>query len=213
MTAGEEGFSILEVLVAVGIGMVILTLAMVSIVTFMQTGYNGVAAGQANDKAEIALTLIRRQLVNAEVVYNPATEGSKAGSTIPAGFSLRILTVGASTTAPPTTDLSTVTTQTCIQWRLKTHLLQDRSWPTGHPTTVRPWHTVATTVRNAASTVPFALDLTGSYGHRVLKILIVLPETTKATGTTLSLKSSITALDAQFFAPTASQYCSPVPSP
>lgn len=205
-----------EVMIATTIGMVVLALAMVSVITFMRTGYNGVAAGQANDKAELALTLIRRQVINSDVIYNPATEGTKAGSTVPAGFSLRILTAGARTTAPPTTSLATSTVPTCVQWRLlSTGKLQDRSWPTGEPTTVRAWHTMATQIMNPRpGTPPFKLDTsTGSYGHRVLKINLFLPNTTKSTATTITLKSSVAALDAQFFAPTAAQFCSPVPSP
>lgn len=196
----------LELLVAMTIGVVLMGVAMLSITTFLQTGYNGVASGQANDKAEIALTIIRRQVVNADVIYNPAT-------TVPAGFSLRMLTAGAQTTAPLTTPLAAATVPTCHQWRLlSTGTLEDRSWPTGHTTLVRSWRTVATGITNPPGHAPFTLDPTGSYGHRVLKIQFVLPDTTKSSGTTISITTSVTALDAQFFAPTAAQFCSP-PSP
>ena len=215
MRRGEEGFSVLEMLIAMMIGMVLLGLVMVSLSTFLQTGYDGVATGQANDNAALTMTVIRRQVVNADVLYNPANEGSNAGPTIPSGFSLRMLTAGARTTAPPETVLGTITVPTCVQWRLlKTGNLQDRSWPTGHPTTVRSWHTVMTgLVNRRPTTPPFKLDMTGAYQHRVLKLTLMLPETVKSTGTSLTLRSSVTALDAQFFAPTASEYCSPVPTP
>ncbi len=215
MRRGEEGFSVLEMLIAMMIGMVLLGLVMVSLSTFLQTGYDGVASGQANDNAALTMTVIRRQVVNADVLYNPANEGSNAGPTIPSGFSLRMLTAGARTTAPPETVLGTITVPTCVQWRLlKTGNLQDRSWPTGHPTTVRSWHTVMTgLVNRRPTTPPFKLDMTGAYQHRVLKLTLMLPETVKSTGTSLTLRSSVTALDAQFFAPTASEYCSPVPTP
>ena len=215
MRRGEEGFSVLEMLIAMMIGMVLLGLVMVSLSTFLQTGYDGVASGQANDNAALTMTVIRRQVVNADVLYNPANEGSNAGPTLPSGFSLRMLTAGARTTAPPETVLGTITVPTCVQWRLlKTGNLQDRSWPTGHPTTVRSWHTVMTgLVNRRPTTPPFKLDMTGAYQHRVLKLTLMLPETVKSTGTSLTLRSSVTALDAQFFAPTASEYCSPVPTP
>lgn len=206
----------LELLVAMTIGVVLMGIAMLSITTFLQTGYNGVASGQANDRAALALTLIRRQVVNADVIYNPATEGSNAGPTVPAGFSLRMLTAGARTTAPRATSLATATVPTCVQWRLlATGTLEDRSWPTGHttPESVRSWRTVATGITNPTVRAPFTLDPTGAYGHRVLKIQFVLPDTTKSTGTTISITTSVTALDAQFFAPTAAQFCSPVPAP
>lgn len=205
----------LEVLIAVTIGMVILGLVMVSLTTFLQTGYDGVASGQANDNAALTLTIIHRQAVNADVLYNPANEGANAGATLPSGFSLRMLTAGARTTAKPGTSLGTITVPTCVQWRLlTTGRLQDRSWPTGKAATVRPWHTVMSGLVNSRpATPPFKLDTTGAYQHRVLKLTLVLPETTSSSGTDLSIRSSVTALDAQFFAPTASQYCSPVPSP
>ncbi len=211
----EEGFSVLEVVIAMAIGMVLLGLVMVSLSTFLQTGYAGVASGQANDNAELAMTIIRRQVVNADVLYNPADEGANAGPTVPSGFSLRMLTAGARTTAPPETPLGTITVPNCVQWRLlATGDLQNRSWPTGRPSTVRPWHTVmAGLVNPRPSTPPFKLDMTGAYQHRVLKLTFLLPATVKKTGTSVALRSSVTALDAQFFAPTASQYCSPVPAP
>ena len=215
MRRREEGFSILEVVIAVTIGMVLLGLVMVSLSTFLQAGYDGVASGQANDNAALTMTIIRRQVVNADVLYNPADEGANAGATVPSGFSLRMLTSGARTTAPPETPLGTITVPNCVHWRLLwTGDLQDRSWPTGHPTTVRPWHTVMAGLVNARpSTPPFKLDMTGAYQHRVLKLTFVLPATVKKTGTSVTLRSSVTALDAQFFAPTASEYCSPVPAP
>lgn len=215
MRRNEDGSSMLELLIAMVIGMVLLGLVMVSLSTFLQSGYDGVASGQANDNAALTMTIIRRQVVNADVLYNPADEGSNAGATVPSGFSLRMLTAGARTTAPPETVLGTITVPTCVQWRLlETGNLEDRSWPTGHPTAVRPWHTVMSGLVNPRPTTPpFELDTTGAYQHRVLKLTFVLPQTVRATGPSLTLRSSVTALDAQFFAPTASEYCSPVPSP
>lgn len=215
MRRDEEGLSILEVAIAMTIATVLLGLVMVSLSTFLQTGYNGVASGQANDNASLVVTIIRRQVVNADVLYNPANEGTNAGSTIPSGFSLRMLMAGASTTAPIETSLATFTVPTCVQWRLlTTGTLEDRSWPDGISATVRPWRTVMTGLVNPRpSTPPFQIDTTGAYQHRVLKIAFVLPQTQKSTGSSLTVRSSVTALDAQFFAPTASEYCSPVPTP
>ena len=215
MTTGEDGFSMIELMISLAIGMVVLALVLVSLTTFLQTGYNGVATGQAADNMALVMTVIRRQVINADVLYNPATEGTNAGATIPAGFSLRMLTAGARTTASPHTTLATATVPTCVQWRLlKTGSLQDRSWPTGRTTAARPWHTAATGIVNTRpGTPPFVLDTTGAYQHRVVKLSFSLPETTKSSGTALVVKSSVTALDAQFFNPTAGQYCGSVPSP
>ncbi len=187
-TTGEEGFTLLELLVALGIGMVVLALAMVTVITFLQTGYNGVAMGQANDNAALALTALRRQVVNADIVYAPSTTG----------FSLRLLT------ALPHTTFA------CVQWKLSTTgTLYDLSWPNGQSQPSGNGTPIATGIVNPRpSTPPFTLDISStSYGHRVLKVDFVLPETTKSTGAALSLQSSVTALDGQFYAPTAPQFC------
>lgn len=185
----EEGVTLVELVVSLTIGMVVLGLAMLAIVTFLRTDYDGIATGQANDHAALALTVLRREVVNADIVYSPTTTG----------FSVQLLT------ALPHTSTA------CVQWKLKsTGTLEDLSWQNGQPKPSGPWVTVATGITNSRpSTPPFVLDVSAaSYGHRVLKINFVLPETVKQSGTKLALKSSITALDGQFYAPTAPQFCS-----
>jgi Tfp pilus assembly protein PilW len=187
MSRGDEGLSIVEVVVAMTIGLVVLGLAMMAIVTFLRTGYDGVASGQANDNAALAFTVLRREVVNADIVYTPATTG----------FSVLLLTA-----IPHTTTA-------CVQWRVKTGSLEHLTWPNGQSKPTGPWVPVATGITNQRpSTPPFVLDTSAaSYGHRVLKVVFDLSQRSKGSGTTLALKSSITALDGQFYAPTAPQFC------
>ena len=192
MSAREEGFSMLELMIALTIGMVVLGLAMLSLTTFLQTGYDGVATAQANDRAALALTALRHQVVNADIVYAPTTTG----------FSVLLLTAIQKNGA--------WTTYACVEWHLApSGTLYDLAWPNGSAKPHGPGVPVATGIVNPSpSTPPFTLDLSSpEFGHRVLKVDFVLPETTKASGTTASMQSSITALDGQFYAPTAPQFC------
>ena len=192
MRARDEGFSLLELMIALTIGMVVLGLVMLSLSTFLQTGYDGVATGQANDRAALALTALRRQVVNADIVYAPTTTG----------FSVLLLTA--------LEKQGSWTTFACAQWHLApTGTLYDLTWANGQPRPHGTGNPVATGIVNPKpSTPPFTLDLSSSaFGHRILKVDFVLPETTQTSGTTLSIQSSITALDGQFYAPTAPQFC------
>lgn len=202
---GEAGFGLLELMIAMTIGIVVIGLVLVSVTSFLQTGYNGVATGQANDKLALALTFLRRQVTAADIIYNP-TKTTAAGVVATAtkfrpGFSVRLLTTATGST-------------TCVQWRLlPTGHLQERSWPTNAATTAR-WKTMATSLVNATATAPFVLDPTSAYGGRVLQVDLVI-RTTRNAKTTVgptTIESSFTALDAEFYVPTAPQFCSP-PTP
>lgn len=202
---GDDGFTLIELIIAMAIGMVVLGLTLISLTVSIRTGYSGVAMGQANDKANLAFTELRRQVSAADIVFNPATEGTNAGATIPTGFSLRILTDQSGTT-------------TCVQWRLidtaATGTLQVRSWPDGEPTQVTAWVPVVAGIVNPATTPPFALATTTAYGNRLLDVdLVVKAANTRASPVTTQIRSSFAAFNAQFFAGTHSAFCSPVPAP
>lgn len=192
MSAREEGFSMLELMISMTIGMIVLGLAMLSLTTFLQTGYDGVATAQANDRAALALSALRHQVVNADIVYAPTTTG----------FSLLLLTA--------LEKKGTWTTYACVEWHLApTGTLYDLSWPNGTQKPTGQGNAIATGIVNPnPSTPPFTLDLSSpAFGHRVLKVDFVLPQTTRTSGSSESMQSSITALDGQFYAPTAPQFC------
>lgn len=206
--AAEQGFTLLELLIAMGIGVVVITLVMMSLGLYVQTGDNGVAMGQADSNADLVLAQIQREIVGTNVIFNPATEGTNAGTGIPPGFSLRVLTAAAGQT-------------TCVQWRVLgsgagplAGDLQTRSWPNGEPSKVTQWSTIATGVDNAATQPPFVLDTTSGYGHRLLDVdLVIRAAHTPRSDAVTQVRASFSALDAEFFSPTDRQFCTPVPSP
>lgn len=198
---GEDGVTLIELLIAISLGFLVLLMVMGSLTLIVKTGDNGLAAGRANDQASLALADIKRQVVSAYVLFNPATEGGNAGAATPAGFSLRLLTpVGGQTS--------------CDQWRLVGTQLEQRSWPEGDAASVTPWATVATGLENSGSQPPFALDPAPIYGGRLLDVDLVLKASTSlGASNTTEVKASFTASNAEFFPSSHTQFCTPVPKP
>jgi len=199
--AGEEGFSLVEIMVAMGVAMIVLALVAMSLAVDLKTSNNSVAVNRENQLADVALLQIQRQTSAADLIFNPATEGAKAGTGIPPGFSLRILTVTRSGT-------------TCEQWRVVTTRLELRSWPdlsTG-TLSVSQWKTVITGVTNPSTQPPFVLASTASYDHRVLNVVLEVRSGGPSIPST-RVATSFSATNAQFFSPTDTQFCTPTPPP
>lgn len=205
-TGHAPGFTLLELLIALTIGVVVLGLVMTSLAVFLRTGYNGVALAQSNDKANVVFTEIGQQVVGADIVFNPTTEGTNAGTGIAKGFSLRVLSTASGRT-------------TCVQWRVveptppaATEDLEVRSWPNGEPTRASSWSTLVTGLVNA-TTKPFALPGTTAYGGRLLEVDLVFRAAGTSSSATTEFQSSFDAANAEFFSGTHSQFCTPVPAP
>ncbi|MHB8219322.1 MAG: PulJ/GspJ family protein [Acidimicrobiales bacterium] len=198
--AGEEGFSLVEILVAMGVAMTVLALVAMSLAVDLKTSNNSVAVNRENQLANIALLQIQHQTSAADLIFNPATEGAKAGTGIPAGFSLRILTV-----------TSSGRTMTCEQWRVVTTRLELRSWPYGTDSASQ-WRTVITGVTNPSGLPPFVLASTTSYDNRVLDVVLEVRSGGPSVPST-RVATSFSATNAQFFSPTDTQFCTPTPTP
>jgi prepilin-type N-terminal cleavage/methylation domain-containing protein len=210
---GDDGYTLIEILVAMTIAVIVIGLILVSVPLIVQLSSNTVAAGQANDRAYVVLGELQRQVVAADVIFDPATESTNAGTmygaSTMAGYSLRIYTTASG--APK-----------CVQWRLvppapgHTGELQTRSWK-GLDNTLTGWTTLVTGIENdptTATTVPFVLNSNSTYGHRLLDINLVFDAGSSSTSTRRTqYQTSFAATDAQFFAPsTADSFCTPVPA-
>ncbi|MDA8356174.1 MAG: type II secretion system protein [Actinomycetota bacterium] len=193
----EDGFSLVEILVAMGVAAIVLSLVTASLAVTLKESNGTLAVNQENQLANSVLAQLQQQVTAANVVFNPATEGTNAGAGIPAGFSLRLLIVGRSGT-------------TCEQWRVLTSHLELRSWPEGQPGQASVWRTVASQVTNPATQPPFALASTSSYDNRVLDVDLDI-RTGGSPVPALAVRTSFAATDAQFFSPTDTQFCTPVP--
>lgn len=197
----EAGMTLVELLIAIPIGMLVIGLAFAAFGTFSNAGTIALAVGKATNSADTTMAQIQSRVDSANVLFNPATVVTRDGSGAPSGFSLRILTVVKGVT-------------TCEQWRVVTGGdLQKRSWPNGAPTRVTHWVTLTTGVINPPTDPPFTLASTSSYGGRMVNVNVMLTAAgTKHSGST-DVQDSFTAFNAEFFSSGDSQFCTPIPTP
>jgi prepilin-type N-terminal cleavage/methylation domain-containing protein len=204
----EEGFTLIEIVIAMTVLVVVLTLSMQAVSTVLGLSTLATSTGYANEQAALAMTELRQEIISADILFNPATEGSNAGanpdgSSIPAGFSLRIYT-----------ELNGI--PECVQWRLlDTGALESRSYSDEWQTdgVVGVWSTLETGVTNPASNPPFSIDtganFGGSSGSRLVDVKFDFDQTTKPV-TMIEDQTSVAARDAEYY-PGNTGDCSPVP--
>jgi len=195
-SVSDSGFTLVEMMVAMLIAIIVMGMVMFALPIFLKLGDNTSAMSRAGGEADVALATIGRQVADANIVFNPSQESTKAGTDIPPGFSVRLLT-----------DVKGVTT--CDQWRLTSGSLEVRSWVNGSATATK-WSTIATKVGNTNTQPPFVLATTSHYGGRLLEVDLHLQSSTKPTAST-EIESSFAASDAEFFSPSDNQFCTPVP--
>jgi len=90
----DSGMTLVELMIAMPIALMALGLVFALIVVTTNIEGDGVALGRANGNVDNAVNAIKQDVINANVIFNPATEGPRAGVTIKPGFSLRMLTMG-----------------------------------------------------------------------------------------------------------------------
>jgi hypothetical protein len=192
--------TLVELLVAMPLGLLVLGLVLALVVSTTNTESAGVAVGQANGTVNNAMNTIKQDVINADVIFDPATEGVRAGATIKAGFSLRMLTVIGGQT-------------TCVQWRVSTKALQNRSWPVGIPPSAVSWVTRFRGVANQQTDPPFTMTKTSPYGDRLVDVNLAITTSTPTRPLASVVQSAFSASNAQFFRASATQFCTPTPSP
>lgn len=205
----EVGFTAVEMAVACSVLLLVALMGFAAMSSTLSGSTQDLAKVQATTSSGEALSELRLEATSANVLYNPATEGSNAGTntdgtSIPAGFSLRIYTQANGLL-------------TCIQWRvLDTGALQVRNWSNNWQTNgiVGNWSTLLTGVTNPSSTPPFVLDQGANFGgsssSRLLDIDLVLGG--KNMVQPVKIQSSIAGRNAEYY-PQNSGFCSAVPSP
>jgi prepilin-type N-terminal cleavage/methylation domain-containing protein len=202
----NTGFTLIEVMVAMAIAVGVLGIVLLTTTQLMQSSSDGVALAQSNDKASLALDFLSREVTGANIVYNPTTEGAKAGSSVAAGYSLRIFSVSTGTPR-------------CDQWRLltTTHQLEYRWWPPHAAGTATTWTVLITGVYNSVNpdmtTKPFKLKDTTTYDGRLLSVNLRLLSSSVKSNKTTQITASYDARNAEFFSPTDSEYCTTIPAP
>ncbi|MHB8511321.1 MAG: PilW family protein [Actinomycetota bacterium] len=206
----ESGFSLLETI----IGMAILSISIVVTMQLLISTQSGMertdARGQMTDQARLAVENLARQIRSGNVLYDPMTEGTNAGtnpdgSAIPAGFSLRIYTQANGV-------------ERCVQWRvLNTGSLQSRSWSQSWQTdnNVSSWREVANSVVNPSSQPPFSLDPSAGFGGSGNSRLVDVDLVVKAADTPtnqMEIKDSMSGRNTQYFS-INSGLCGVIPTP
>jgi type II secretory pathway pseudopilin PulG len=205
----EAGFTALELVIAMGMLSVVMVMGFEAVGTVLGVGNKALGKSQATTVAGLAMTQLRQEAVSANILFNPATEGTNAGknpdgTAVAPGFSLRIYT-------------QTNGVFTCVQWRLlDTGALQLRSWSDLWQSNgvVRNWTKLMTGIVNPVSTPPFALDAGANYGGSVSSRLLdvnLIVNANNGAGNPVEVKASIAGRDAEYY-PQNTGDCSPVPT-
>jgi prepilin-type N-terminal cleavage/methylation domain-containing protein len=151
----ESGLSLVEMVVA----MAIVAVALGLVVPIFEITNSSASSLQsrANEDAQLRLALVQleSEISSAQVLYATSPPaGSPNYSTtntgVGAGFALLVLS-----------DLHG--NQSCIQWRLASGNLQERSWQPSTPPTSLAWETVASGLTNSASLPPFQVSSSAPY--------------------------------------------------
>jgi len=169
----EDGTTLIELLVAMAVLSVVLTMVMFVLVGMEKTYGQESDRTLTNNNARLAVEELDREIRSGNVLYDPAAENDAAHD-VYSGMSLRIYTQSNANSRPGFR---------CVQWRITSAgLLQTRNWWTdwrNSPSTlVAPWRMVADHVVNRSvspQVTAFSLDTSDpSYGGRIVKIVIVV---------------------------------------
>ena len=204
----EAGVTALELVVAMALLVTISVMGFKAVGTVFGLSAHTLDSAQSATVSALALHDLSQEAMSANIVFDPSTEGTNAGtnpdgSSIPAGFSLRIYTQNNGIFS-------------CVQWRLlDTGGLQVRQWSDG--SSPPGWSTLLAGVVNysppspyAANTKPFILDANSSYyggsssGGRLLVVDLILDQ--HHTETPVEVKTSIAGRDAWYY-PANSGFC------
>lgn len=195
----EAGTTLVELLVVLGVLGTVLTGVFGALVSVQNTENRVNIRKQTEDQVRLAVEQIDRQVRSGNVLYDPAQEGSNAGTGIPAGFSMRIYTQANGV-------------QRCVQWRVTAGKLQSRSWATTWQidNQVSGWRTVADHITNTTSNAPFSLDPTTNFGSRLINVDMIA-NVRSDTGTDVESKISVTGRNTEFgYDPVV---CQAIPTP
>jgi hypothetical protein len=204
----EAGFTAVELVIAMVMLGTVMLMGFQAVGTVLGVGNQALGTQQSTTVAALTMTELREEVVSANILFNPANEGSNAGtnpdgSSVPAGFSLRIYT-------------QTDGIFTCFEWRLlDTGALQLRSWSDQWQTNgvVKGWTTLLTGLSNPGNDPPFSLDSGANYGgstsSRLLDVDLWVHSSNQSAP--LEFRASIAGRDAEYY-PQNTGDCSPVPS-
>lgn len=187
MGRGDEGFTLIELAVALLITMILLTVvpSVISAVSDANSYARGTTAGSV--QARTAIQDLEYRVQSASQICLP-TSMTTVGPTVTAGFAVRVQTQAFSKSL-------------WDQWMLNTstHVLQEQEWSTTWVTgnAVPAWNTIATAIVNS-STAPFALPAVSTGSPQTLSVDFQVSESYGNKAQTSELKTSIAAFNTPY---------------
>ncbi|MGC4174066.1 PulJ/GspJ family protein [Demequina sp.] len=151
---GDEGMTLVELIVAMGIFSVVLVVFMAAVSTMAQTTVKSQASSDASSQLRTVFQRFDKELRYASDINTPGTAG---GSIYVEYWVPQNAGTGESQ---------------CVQWRYvkSTNELQRRTWEQGDPASVTSWRTMVTGLRNNLSLTaqqPFTVHRAGTIGSKV----------------------------------------------
>ncbi len=185
--AGSDGFTLIELAMAMTVTLILLFMVPVAIkaVTDSSAYTQGTAAGSA--QVRTALEDLQSRVESASQICLP-TQMTSAGPTVASGFAVRVLSGAFGTTQ-------------WDQWMVNTttHVLSEQTWPTNWVVgdAVPQWIPIASKIVNS-STAPFSLPTVTTGSPQELALDLQAMETYSNTSQSVALKGSISAFDTPY---------------
>jgi prepilin-type N-terminal cleavage/methylation domain-containing protein len=191
----EGGFTLVEMIVAVAILGIALTVFTTMLVTVQKATVNEDVRSRSLDQARLALQSIDRESRSGNLLYDPSNlPAGYPPATYPPGYTLLIYTQS---------NTPTFGTYRCVLWQIdSSENLVTKWWPADDPANPVPatgWATVATGVVNrdvSPAVTAFTLDTTNS--RTITATLLVNSDLAHNPSATLRLQTSITGRDTSF---------------
>jgi prepilin-type N-terminal cleavage/methylation domain-containing protein len=169
--AEETGMTLVELIVAMGILSVVLTVFLTTFVSVQRAATSQDLLSQNNNNTRLALENMDRLVRSGNVLYDPASPSSNPHTTGCAAYQcFLVYTQANGTTAQPST---------CVEWRVTGGGLQTRSWLPGQvaATSATPWRVVANGVLNqlvSPSLRTFQIDTDPLKGGRTIDVVFLV---------------------------------------
>ncbi|MEX0992074.1 MAG: prepilin-type N-terminal cleavage/methylation domain-containing protein [Actinomycetota bacterium] len=169
----EDGFTLVEVMVASAVMMVVIGMAVTLLFSIQRGVERQVDRQQSVDQARLAVEQIDRELRSASSM-----------SELNGGEGLVAFTLS-------NQDTREVSTGTCVEWRVSGGNLETRIWPSDFAVgSSYPWRIVATDIVNPAGDPIFDVDTGALYEGRLVHVH-VLVNANNASGRDVELNTDL----------------------